>query len=682
MFRPFLNSRAGVAAWFAVFLLSPSANAQGVATANPSDQDEILLGVMDEVFVEGIYDGGAKKNEVPASVDVILSEQLATISAVHPAEALNSVAGLNIHRGSGQEHLTAIRSPVLTGGAGAGSFLYMEDGVPLRAAGFANVNGLFEGGTEFARQFEVFKGPGPAAYGSNAVHGLINIQSKKLSDSNAARMIASDDGFVSAMTSFATGKLRTSVSLAHDNGFRDASGFDQQKIQLKYEDHLGPWTVDALASFNNLNQETAGFIQGDDAYRGEDISRTNPNPEAFRDGKSYRLQARLERSLGPNTLAITPYARRAELRFLRHFVPGQALEKNGHTSFGLQSAYYGYDFNVGADIEFTEGSLYEFQNNPRRFSFTQGLHYDYAVKAIVGAVHAQKDVQVGPDTVLRVGARAEYTSYDYDNLASTGQSGRFIRVADRSDDFFTVTPKVSLRHSISPSATVYARASRGSRAPQITDLYSVQSNQVAGEADVETLDSLEVGFKRQYWGVEFEVSAFTMWKDNFFFRNANGFNVTNGKTRHTGIEFSASKDLANWLTVSGDATLAKHSYNFSLDEGSPANNITDGDRVDTAPDTLAHIRVTVRPTETFSTEIEWRHVGEYFTNPGNTNAYPGHDIFVLRGGFDIAEKTHIFGRVDNVLNTRYADRADFAFGNERYFPGRPRTIFLGVKTDF
>ena len=85
---------------------------------------------------------------------------------------------MNIQRGSGQEHLTAIRSPVLTGGAGAGSFLYLQDGVPLRAAGFANVNGLFESGIEFAGSAEVFKGPGPALYGSNAVHGLVNVQSR------------------------------------------------------------------------------------------------------------------------------------------------------------------------------------------------------------------------------------------------------------------------------------------------------------------------------------------------------------------------------------------------------------------------------------------------------------------------------------------------------------------------
>jgi len=84
------------------------------------------------------------------SVDILSEPDTQLI--VHPAEALNRSAGVNIHRGSGQEHLTAIRSPVLTGGAGAGSFLFLENGIPTRAAGFGNVNSLFESATEFADQ--------------------------------------------------------------------------------------------------------------------------------------------------------------------------------------------------------------------------------------------------------------------------------------------------------------------------------------------------------------------------------------------------------------------------------------------------------------------------------------------------------------------------------------------------
>ena len=647
------------------------------------EEGVVLLPEIDEVIVEGLYDNNTPLEQVAASVGVVGQSDLEAIILVHPAEALNGVAGVNIHRGSGQEHLTAIRSPVLTGGAGAGSFLYLEDGVPLRAAGFANVNGLFEAGTEFSKKLEVFKGPGPVFYGSNAVHGLINVQSREVEGANTFRILGNDDGLLSTQRSAARGPIRASLSLVSDNGFRDDSGFDQQKIQLKYQDDFGPWSVNWLSSYNNLNQETAGFIQGDDAYLDNDIRFTNPNPEAFRDGKSYRTQARFERQLGNGkVIALTPYARRAELRFLRHFVPGQALEKNGHSSVGLQSALYDNRFNVGLDVEYSKGTLFEFQENPSRFSFVQGLHFDYDVDSFVGAAYAQKDIQLSEALTLDIGARAEYTHYSYDNNADDGRSGRFIRVADRSDDFLTITPKASLRYSFDSGNTIYARAARGSRAPQVTDLYSVQLNQVAGEAEVETLDSLEGGFKGQLGIFSTELAAFTQWKDNFFFRNANGFNVVNGKTRHSGIELSFSGDITEWLTISGDGTLAKHTYDFTETVGSEANNITEGDRVDTAPDTLAHMRAAVKPVDGVQAVIEWRHVGSYFTNPGNTVKYPGHDIFVLRGRYDVSEAVTLFGRVDNLFDKRYADRADFAFGNERYFPGRPRTLFFGLSSGF
>lgn len=611
----------------------------------------------------------------PESIDIIPSDAARVL--VHPAEALNAVAGVNIHRGSGQEHLTAIRSPVLTGGAGAGSFLFLENGIPLRAAGFANVNGLFEAGTEFAQQIEVFKGPGPAEYGSNAVHGLINVVTPEPGSGNRATIMGSTRGYGSLTVGHdITDEFRVSLSFAHDDGFRDESGFDQQKAELRYRTDFGVWDVDVITGFNNLNQETAGFIQGPDAYRDDAVRFMNPNPEAFRDGKNYRAQVQLSRDIGNNRLILTPYARRAELRFLRHFVPGQALEKNDHTSFGLQTALVGNDWSVGVDGEYTEGFLYEFQDNPSRFSFVQGLHFDYEVKALVLAGYAQKSFE--HDRLrIDVGARGEYTSYDYDTLAAPGVSGRFIRTPDRTDDFFTLTPKLGVTYDAGRDVTLFARAARGSRAPQTTDLYAVVQNQVPGQAGVETLDSVEGGVRFGQGETRFEIAAYTMWKDNFFFRNAAGFNVTNGKTRHTGVEFSFAAPLTDWLSASGEWAVSDQTYAFD----DAASNIRNGNDIDTAPNTLGTMRLMAN-FDRFGAGVEWRHVGRYFTSEANTQTYPGHDIFVARGSYDLSDTLRLFGRVDNLFDTKYADRADFAFGNERYFPGRPRTLFVGLTAEY
>ncbi len=645
-----------------------------------SSATAIAQSQIDEIIT---YDERAPEaGDLPLSIAPLNQDRLIEIAAIHPAESLNSVAGVNIHRGSGQEHLSAIRSPVLTGGAGAGSFLYLEDGVPLRAAGFANVNGLFEGLSETAAALEVVKGPGPVLYGSNAVHGLVNIVNPSVSGPNRFQLIGSDDGLAALRLSAATGPVRATLSLTHDNGFRADSGFDQQKLGLRYEGDLGAWDLTAQISVQNLNQETAGFVQGDDAFADETLASQNAFPEAFRDSSTYRAYLRFDRDFGAGRLSITPYARSVDLRFLRHFVPGQALEENSHRSAGVLTSYYGDDFNIGFDAEYTQGELFEFQDNPTRFSFIQGLHFDYDVESLVLAGYAEKDVQLTDRIAFNIGARGEYTRYDYDNRADSGQFGRFIRLDDRRDDYFTLTPKASLTIEASDNVNVYLRAARSSRAPQTSDLYSLQQNQVPGEAEVETLDSLEAGFKARWGNIVLDAAAFTQWKDNFFFRNANGFNVSNGETRHKGLEASLYVPVNNYIAIRGSGTLAEHVYDFTEIVGSAANNITAGDRIDTAPDTLGQLTAIITPNDRLSAEIEWRHVGAYFTNPGNTNRYDGHDLFVLRGEAAMSDRLAVFGRIDNLFNIDYADRADFAFGNERFFPGRSRTLFFGLKGEF
>ena len=626
--------------------------------------------------------------EVAGTVNVLEDGELATLAPLHAAEALNAVAGVNIHQGSGQEHLTAIRSPVLTGGAGAGSFLYLEDGVPLRAAGFGNVNGLFESAVEFAGGVEVVKGPGSVLYGSNAQHGLVNVVSRAPQPGTDLRVMASDDGQVAGRISTSGEKSRVSLNLAHDNGFRDDSGYDQQKFQWRHDDVFGAWTVTALTSVQNLNQETAGFLQeGPETYRDRELIEINAFPEAYRDAWSFRTQARLSRDVRDGELAVTPYARATEIEFLRHFVPGQAREEQRHGSVGVLSTYYSDNWLAGLDAEWTQGELFEFQDNPSRFSFVQGLHYDYAVEALVLSPYAQGEFKLGERTTATVGARLDYTRYAYDNLADTGVSGRFVRIGDQTDDFVTVTPKLDVVHRLSERNSLYGRLARGARAPQTSDLYSLQTNQVelvsgvpqrASALDPETLDMAEVGFKHRGGGLTLDVAAFAMKKDNFFFRNANGFNVTDGETEHYGVEVAALWEVTDWLRVNADITVAEHTYAFTDIVRSPSSSITDGDEVDSAPNTLGRLALDIVPTDDLRFNVEMRHVGEYFTDPGNTRSYPGHEVFGARADWQVSDGMGLFVQVRNLFDTRYADRADFAFGNDRYFPGRPRHLLVGL----
>ena len=628
--------------------------------------------------------------EYAGAISQLNFTRLNELAFVHPAETLNHIAGVNIHRGSGQEHLTAIRSPVLTGGAGAGSFLYLEDGIPLRAAGFANVNGLFEGAMELASTVEVVKGPGSVLYGSNALHGLINILSAP-PNSNASdrlRLVFGKDGYTALTASLSgtagtTDAARISVHIAHDNGFRADSGYDQQKIQFRYDGTWHGLDLRWLNSWQNLNQETAGFVEGENAYLNPALAHANSFPEAFRDGRSFRTSLRIDSLLTPHTrLTLTPYGRWTDLQFLRHFVPGQALEDNGHISAGLLTTLYGSDYIFGFDTEYTDGFITEFQDNPDIFSFIQGAHYDYQVKSLVLSAYGQKTFALAARIQLTLGVRADYTDYVYDNQIDSGTFGRFLRLDDRRDNFFILTPKLDLKYNPSQHSLLYFRAARGARAPQISDLYSLQRNQTPDNIAPETLDSLELGYKWQPGRFQLQIAAFYQWKNNFFFRNANGTNITNGQTRHTGLELSWKGDFNDWLSTSGSFTFARHSYAFSDVVASAENTIMNGNIVDSAPKTLAQISLKARPTQKLRLEFAWQHVGSYFTDPGNIHRYPGHNIFTWRGQYHISDSLNLQARINNLFDKTYADRADFAFGTERYFPARPRTLFVGLTSHF
>jgi len=663
------------------------------------EEDQIITGHLsgaDMLTLDEIVTVATRTNErrytYPAKIDKLTDDRLEELSPVHAAEALNNVPGVHIHRGSGLEHLTSLRSPVLTGGAGAGSFLYLQDGIPLRAAGFSNVNGLFEAQTAFGASAEVFKGPGSVTYGSNALHGLINFNSRLPDDKNRYQILASEDGYLSGVFSLSSqdphkdGGHMLNLSLVDDNGFRDASGYSQQKLQTTLTRSIGKWEAVWRTSVQNLEQETAGFIRGDDAYLDDSIRFTNPNPEAYRDSKSARTQLRLKTDLGEKKLILIPYARWTDMEFLRHFVPGQATEKVGHWSIGVANALHGFTGNgsyiLGVDAEYTNGYLDEFQAGSSVFSFVQGAHYDYNIDAITLAGYGEYDWEIARNTHLKIGARAEYVDYNYDNLIDTTDVGRFRRVDDRSDDFFVLTPKVALTSQIADNLHLYARAVRGARAPQITDLYSLQTQQQPGEIESETLDSLEIGIKKGSQTFSFEAAAYAMEKDNFFFRNSAGLNVVNGKTSHRGLEASARWKPAEWIELSSNINFADHTYNFSDAASSVSNTIVDGAKVDTAPEIYGTGVIKLMPIDDFSAEVEWRHLGEYFLDPGNTETYPGHDVFVLRGQYKFSEVATVFARMDNLFDKRYANRADFAFGSERYFPGRPRTLFVGLRGEF
>lgn len=55
-------------------------------------------------------------------------------------------------------------------------------------------------------------------------------------------------------------RLRADVMLSHDGGYRDDSGYDQQKLLLRHEYNVDKVELTSTLSLTNLNQDA--FTQG------------------------------------------------------------------------------------------------------------------------------------------------------------------------------------------------------------------------------------------------------------------------------------------------------------------------------------------------------------------------------------------------------------------------------------
>jgi outer membrane receptor protein involved in Fe transport len=316
----------------------------------------------------------------------------------------------------------------------------------------------------------------------------------------------------------------------------------------------------------------------------------------------------------------------------------------------------------------------------------QGKHYDYEVTANVAAVFAQFDYPATDRLDLSFGLRGEQVRYDYDNRMIAGRTQddgtpcgfggcRYTRPGDRKDNFTNVSPKAGFSLAFG-AQILFGQVSQGFRAPQATELYRLQNGQTLAEIDSESADNIELGLRGDGDRFRYQISVYRMQKDNFIFQDTSRNNVDNGKTRHQGLELEASFALNDQTSVSAAWTLASHRY-----DNNPALARTEikGNDIDTAPRSMGALQLTYAPSEALSGELEWSHIGPYFTNPDNTNRYGGHDLLHLRGDYQFNTAWSLFFRVTNLLDTDYAERADFAFGSERYFVGEPRSYFIGIR---
>ena len=645
---------------------------------------------------------GWSSNQSISSID---QEELNKLDAQHPKQALRRSPGVWISRGSGQEHLTAIRSPVLSGPGACGSFLVLEDGLPIRPTGFCNVNGLFETFFEMSSGLETITGPASARYGANAMHGVINVLSEPIDSKNKLYTNIGPNNYKNLKLRVGN-KKNWSLDgfFASNGGFRELSGYDQQKARIQSNFSIANWNASLKTTLTNLNQETAGYINGLDSYKDKSFSKRNFNSDAYRDAKSQRISLRLTREKGDKLISITPYIRNNDMQFFQHFLPGTPLEENSHRSMGVvvQSIKDQEFYNLisGFQFDLSSAELTETQKDALTTSSAfnnatrpKGKHYDYEVDSIVYAIFGGiEDFYLNENLSFFADARAEFIEYDYSNKMISGNTREdgskcgfggcyYNRPSDRSDNFDETSARAGIETNFE-RVNYFAQVSLGFRPPQINEAYRLQKKQTTSDLSSETLTMFEVGSQFDLNTISGSISLYQSKKKNSIFRDAENFIVDNGKTDHQGVELSLNWTINTSSRLISNITYGNHKYDFETDT-SMREKIRTGNYIDTAPKLMANLIWDIALIDNSSLAFEIEHMGPYYTDAANLHEYEGHTLYHSRFSQTLSDSMKYFLRIDNLFDKAYAERADFnAFGGDRYFPGLPREVYIGLEYTF
>jgi len=638
-------------------------------------------------------------DEIAAAVGVIGRSELAEARASHPSEVMGRVPGVWVNVTGGEGHMTAIRQPLTTDPV----YLYLEDGVPTRSTGFFNHNALYEINVPQAERIEVMKGPSNALYGSDAIGGVINVQTRPPSfePSGELSLEGGAHGFArvlaSASTRIGDSGFRGDLNYTRTDGWRVGTGYERWSGSVRWDLSLGTLSVKTLATYSMIDQQTAGSSVLSRADF-ESAPRLNYTPISWRDVTALRLSTEVEKRTANTSFVVTPFVRSNTMDLLPNwsltFDP--AIWETENRSFGLLAkvrrdlpAVSGMVI-AGIDLDVSPGSRFERTVVPAREGavfrgYAEGdAIYDYDVTFRQAAPYLHVEARPTHRIGLSAGLRMDRIDYQYRNKLGVAQTGRHRRPDDASPSYAALSPKLGVTVRVTESSSVFGAFRRGFRVPSEGQLFRQGSAQnTVGLAPVRS-NSFELGARGGLGTrLRFEVSAYhmPMFDEILGFQLPDGSTevVNAGETLHRGIEVGLGAVLPAGLQLDVAGTLAAHTY----ERWSPREGVDfSGNHQEAAPRLIARAELGWTPPAFAGVRmaLTWDRLGPYWMDQANQNEYEGHQVLSARASWEASRRVRAFARLNNLTDARYAERASFnAFRGQELAPGLPRTLYLGVE---
>jgi vitamin B12 transporter len=578
------------------------------------DSDEIYL--LDEIVVSGSLIPVAK-SETGATVETVGEDSLSTPSKT-VADILDTLPGISVSKNGGIGASATLRIRGLGSeyiGVRLNGIDITDPSAPQSAYDFG---GLRSYGIASA---EVVKGSQSALYGSEAIAGLVEMNTTPQTPGLSATLEAgSYDTYSAGVTNMVEsekGHIAFSLSHFKTDGFSSSSsndeddGFEETFLTFGLEHDINDSLTLGLTGFyrdSNLEYDTDW-----------DIDAT-----ATREQKGVRTYAQFE---------------------------------TAQISHELSASFFQSDRTYGSG-----SSSYYYSSERKEVSYLGSTDLSASTTLTFGAEYLEEsyDGTYGNGIDRNTALKGEFL---FEPMAGLNLSAA-LRYDDHSDLGEHISGRLAAAWEVAPDWTLRAVIGTGFRAPSLSERFGLEGDPDFKE---ETSRSAELNLERRFAQIGFIKGTlfYTEIEDRIIFDETETFCGTSwgcyeqedGTTTSKGIELSAGYTVSEALSLYGNYT-----YTSAKTEGERSSRVPRHDLV---------LGLNAELSDRFSGNLEVQHVADVIDDAEKLGDYT---LFNASLSYDLTDTVQLYLRADNLTDEDYETASGYNT------PGR--SAYLGLKASF
>lgn len=662
------------------------------ALAQPADSIKVLQ----EITIRS-FEADRPLLEVPASVGLVLKEDLQRFNNSTLVSAANTLPGVRMEERSPGSYRFAIRGSSLRAPFGVRNVKVYWNEIPLTDAGGNTYLNQLDATT--IQQLEIIKGPGSSLYGAGT--GGVLLLTSPQADAGTT-LTGSILGGSYGLRNYQVALNQSNEKAAHYVGYQhqQADGYREQTRMVRDQ-------LTSTFRFSISDRETleVGIFYSDLYYQtpgGLTLAEYEANPK----------QARPAAGIFPGAVDVN--AGIAQRSFYTGVSHRYRFRKNLHNRtsvFGnfvqfANSAVRNYERrleqNFGArtvtDLSFdiTNGQVRLLGGGEYLNGFSPIKTYQN-VQGTSGALLSDDELRIRnaslfgqvelmlPHWIITSGLSANWIAYDFQRLSN-------IPVSEQQTDFKPqVTPRIALLRKINNAFSTHASLSWGFSPPTLAEVRpsnTVFNRELQAEKGIQTEVGARGYFGKRKFFVDVALYHFALKETIVVRRDEDGadYFVNAGATRQNGIEL-----LLTWQPqVSGFTLLKLWSgltlQDYTFQEYVKDNTSFDDNRLTGVPGRMVTGGFDFETPKHFYGHVTLNYTSSLPLNDGNSVYASSYTLVGCRVGYKTdAGKLpfDFFAGADNLLNEQYSLGNDLNAAGGRYYNAAPgRNYFAGLILNF